>query len=113
VRATAGGLPFSISNEVSATTTDVLPAPATVTATPLNATRITVTWSAVTGATSYKLYQSTSGGPFVQVGALLAPTTTMQVANLTTKTTYMYEVLAVDSGGNLGHLSTPVSATTP
>lgn len=113
VRATAGGLPFSISNEVSATTTDILPAPATVTATPLNATRISVTWSAVTGATSYKIYQSTSGGSFVQVGAVLTPITTMQVANLTTKTTYMYEVLAVDSGGNLGHLSTPVSATTP
>lgn len=112
VRATTGGPPFSTSNEVSVTTPDILAAP-TVTATPANATRMNVSWTAVTGAASYKIFQSTSGGPFVQVGAVLAPTTSMQVANLTTKTTYTYQVLAVDTGGNLGHLSAPVSATTP
>jgi fibronectin type 3 domain-containing protein len=112
VRATTGGPPFSTSNEVTAVTPDVLAAP-TVTATPANATRMNVAWTAVTGATSYQIFQSTAGGPFVLVGSLLAPKTTMQVANLTTKTTYTYQVLAIDSGGNKGHLSTPVSATTP
>ncbi|HET9627825.1 MAG TPA: fibronectin type III domain-containing protein [Kofleriaceae bacterium] len=113
VRTTTGGLPFSTSNEVTSTTPDVLPAPATVTATPVNATRINVAWSAVPGATSYKIFQSKAGAPPTQVGAVLAPQVQLQVANLTTKTTYSYTVLAVDSGGNLGHLSAPVSATTP
>jgi fibronectin type 3 domain-containing protein len=115
VRATTGGDPYSTSNEVMQSTPDVLAAPATVTATAVNANRITVSWSAVTGATSYKVFQSTTGavGPFSQVGAVLSPTTSFQVANLTTKTTYFYEVLAVDAGANLGHLSAPVSATTP
>ncbi|HEX7836974.1 MAG TPA: fibronectin type III domain-containing protein [Kofleriaceae bacterium] len=114
VRATIGGDPYSTSNEVVQSTPDVLAAPATVTATPVSTSRITVSWSAVTGATSYKIFQSTSAtGPFSQVGALLSPATSFQVANLTTKTTYFYEVLAVDGGANLGHLSTPVSATTP
>jgi len=107
-----GGNLGHLSVPVTTTTPDVLPAP-TVTATPVNATRMNVSWTAVTGATSYKIYQSTSGGPFVQVGAVLAATRSMQVANLTTKTTYAYEVLAVDHGGDLGHLSAPVSATTP
>jgi hypothetical protein len=112
VRTTVGGEPFSTSNEVVISTPDVLPAPEPVTATPNTPSRITVTWTAVTGATSYKIFQSTSGGPFVQVGAVLTPTTSMQVANLTAKTTYAYQVLAVDGGANLGHLSTPVLATT-
>lgn len=115
VRATIGGDPYSTSNEVLQTTPDVLAAPATVTATAINATRVGVSWSAVTGATSYKIFQSTTGaaGPFSQVGAVLTPITSFQVANLTTRTTYFYEVLAVDGGANRGHLSTPVSATTP
>jgi hypothetical protein len=115
VRATVGGDPYSTSNEVVQSTPDVLAAPATVTATPVNASRITVAWSAVPGATSYKIFQSTTGaaGPFSQVGAVLSPATSFQVANLTSKTTYFYEVLAVDVGANLGHLSAPVSATTP
>lgn len=112
VRATTGGMPFSTSNEVTSTTPDVLPAPV-VTATPANATRMNVSWTAVDGATSYQVFQSTSGGPFVLVGSVLAPKTTQQVANLTTKTTYTYQVLAIDSGQNKGHLSAPVSATTP
>jgi len=113
VRATIGGDPYSSSNEAVVSTPDVLPAPATVTATRVNATRVTVAWSAVTGATSYKVFQSTTGpaGPFSQIGAVLTPTTTFPVVNLTTGTTYWYEVLAVDSGANLGHLSTPVSVT--
>jgi hypothetical protein len=112
VRTTVGGEPFSTSNEVVISTPDVLPAPEPVTATPNTPSRITVAWTAVAGATSYKIFQSTSGGPFVQVGAVLAPTTSMQIANLTAKTTYAYQVLAVDGGGNLGRLSTPVLATT-
>lgn len=103
------------SNEVCLTTpaTSTTPAPANVTATAISDTRITVAWSAVTGATSYKIFQSTTGpaGPFSQIGAVLTPTTTFPVVNLTTGTTYWYEVLAVDSGANLGHLSTPVSVT--
>ena len=113
VRATIGGDPYSQSNEVVLSTPDVLPAPANVMATPVLPTRVTVSWSAVTGATSYKIFRSSTGatGPFSQVGAVLAPTTSFQSANLTTGTTYWFEVLAVDAGGNLGHLSAPVSAT--
>ena len=111
VRATIGGDPYSQSNEVVQATPDVLPAPA-VAATRVLPTRVAVSWSAVPGATSYKIYRATSAtGPFSQIGAVLAPTTSFQAANLTIGTTYWFEVLAVDGGGNLGHMSAPVSAT--
>lgn len=113
VRAEVSELDSNPSNEVLATTPDVLPAPTGVTATANSSTRVTVAWTAVTGASSYKVYQSTDNTTFVQVSAVLSPTTSVQIANLTTKTTYYYQVLAVDAGGNLGKRSASVMVTTP
>lgn len=83
-------------------------APATVTATPTSATTIVVTWSAVTakgGIANYRVYRN---------GTLVGtPTTlTLQDSGLQSATTYSYTVSAVNSKGEEGHKSKPVSATT-
>jgi len=100
--ATGGGTsnPGGGSNPVGAT------APATpsgLMATAGNA-RVSLTWSASTGATSYHVKRATTtGGPYTQVSA---PTTTtfadMGVAN---GTTYFYVVSAVNSAGESANSS--------
>lgn len=112
VRTTAGGLPYSTSNEVAAKTPDILPAPVGLSATSTSATTVNVLWKQVIGATSYKVLLSTAGGPFVQAATTLPPVTSLVLGKLTTKTNYRIEVQAVDSGDNDGHLTAPVSFTT-
>ncbi|HEY0190415.1 MAG TPA: fibronectin type III domain-containing protein [Kofleriaceae bacterium] len=113
VRTTTGGLPYSTSNEVTATTPDVLAAPTGLTASVVAGPRANVKWNQVAGATSYKVFLSTKGGAFVQVATTLPPVVSVQLAKLTAKTAYRVEVQAVDSGDNDGHLTNPVSFTTP
>jgi hypothetical protein len=70
----------------------------------------TLSWSAVSGATSYTLRRSTTtGGPFTDVAPSLAGTSTVN-AGLTNGTTYFYVVAAVNGCGT-GPNSTQVSAT--
>jgi fibronectin type 3 domain-containing protein len=71
--------------------------------------RVELAWAASTddaGAVSYRVYRN---------GAFVATTTatTWTHADPAEGTTYTYSVRAIDSAGNLGDASTPVSATTP
>src|SRR6185437_15289271 len=98
------------STEVSAT--PMLPSPpavpTSVTAT-AGDTQIVISWTAATGATSYKVKQSlTQGGPYNNVGAPTSPTFTD--TGLTDGTKYFYVVSAVNSGGESAN-SAEVSAT--
>lgn len=87
----------------SAGVTPTLP-PVTVPAAPsgVSATRdmvrVTVTWTAVTGATSYNVYRSTTQGA---QGTLIGSTSTLSFADSTVVngTTYYYQVTAVNSAG--------------
>ncbi|MDO8682598.1 MAG: peptidoglycan-binding protein, partial [Armatimonadota bacterium] len=84
-------------------------APATptgVTATAGNG-QVTVSWSAVSGATKYDIYRL-SGANY----AYFAQTTDTSYANtgLTNGTTYYYEVSALDDSDNESAVSSPVSA---
>jgi O-glycosyl hydrolase/fibronectin type 3 domain-containing protein len=84
--------------------------PTGVGATAQSSTSIVVSWTAVTGATSYMVFRSTtSGGTYVQVGApALSPFTD---DSLSPSTPYYYEVKAVNIKGSSG-FSAVATATT-
>lgn len=107
----AHGLISPQSNERIVTTQAVPAAPTGVTATAAGSTRITVGWTAVSGAEKYYVYQSTSGGPYVLKGTAVAPNVTFSATGLTTHTTYSYEIQVVTANGTSAS-STPASATT-
>ena len=68
-------------------------APTGLTATAASQTQINLSWSAVSGATEYRIYRSTtSGGPYTQVGT--STTTSFSNTGLTCNTTYYYVVRA-------------------
>ena len=103
------------SAQVSASTSapaPVLPAaPAGVTATG-GTTQATITWSAVSGATSYNLYYSTTSGVTKANGSKVTPATTPYVlTGLGAGTTYYFVVTAVNAAGE-GAASAQASAAT-
>jgi fibronectin type 3 domain-containing protein len=85
--------------------------PTNITASAADA-QVTVSWTAVTGASSYNVYRSTSQtGTYTKLGA---PTTTSYVDTVTATGTYYYKASAVSMGGlESGHsASTTVAVTT-
>jgi alpha-tubulin suppressor-like RCC1 family protein/fibronectin type 3 domain-containing protein len=85
-------------------------APTGVSASPGNQ-QVTVSWNAVTGATSYNLYWSTSTGATKSTGTKIAGVTSPYAhTGLTNGTAYYYVVTAVNVGGESGE-SAQVSAT--
>jgi len=73
-------------------------------------TGTTVSWTASAGATSYKIFRSTtSGGPYTQVGT--STTTSFTDSGLTCNTTYFYVVTASNGTCDSGN-SAQASATT-
>jgi cellulose 1,4-beta-cellobiosidase len=108
VEAVNGSGTSASSAQVSALT--VPAAPSGVTATPVSASQVNVSWTATAGATSYTVQRSTtSGGPYTTVGS---PTTnSFSNTGLTAGTTYYYVVEAVNASGTSA-ASTQVSALT-
>ena len=100
----------SRSSAVSATTTPERPSALTVAAQSKSA--ISISWSAVAGATHYKLYRSaTSEGSFTQIGGEIAGTDYVDDNDLAANTSYYYQ-LAACSGNGCSSRSSAVSATT-
>jgi fibronectin type 3 domain-containing protein len=91
-------------------------APAGLTATAVNGTRIDLSWSASTddtGVTGYRVErcQDTGCSTFAQI---LTPTTTsVSDTTVVNTTSYSYRVLALDAAGNTSGYSNIASATTP
>jgi fibronectin type 3 domain-containing protein len=88
-------------------------------ATPVSSTQINLSWTAnptSDGVTNYNVYRGTTAGFTVTPGTTppIATPTTNSYSNtgLTASTTYYYKVAAVDAAGNIGPLSSEVSATT-
>ena len=108
VTATNDGGASAQSGEATATTTPAVPS--NVTPSVGGATSVSLTWSAVTGATSYMIWKSlNSGGPYVRsIGCQSASGT---VTGLLPATTYYFVVSANNAGGQ-GDMSSEVSATT-
>jgi Fibronectin type III domain len=88
------------------------PAPTGLTATAVSETSIVVSWTAVSGATSYVLERAEASAPgsFTQVGGSLAAATYTDNA-VVPGTAYSYRVAAVNSAGT-GTFSGTVSVTT-
>ncbi|HEX4952581.1 MAG TPA: fibronectin type III domain-containing protein [Thermoanaerobaculia bacterium] len=89
-------------------------APTGLTATAVSSSQINLSWTAVSGATSYNVYRSTvSGGPYTNVGS--SATTTFSNTGLTGSTTYFYVVRAVVGceSGNSNQASATTQAPPP
>jgi hypothetical protein len=106
------------SAQASATTNAAPPTP-TVTAAPTGVTatpgtkQVTVSWPAVSGATSYNIYWATSSGVTTVTGTKITGATSPAVLNnLSDGTTYYYIVTAVNGVGESAP-SAQVSAATP
>ena len=118
VTAVNGAGESATSAQVAATTLVAAPPPATPPAAPsgVGATggneQVTVSWPAVTGATSYNIYWSTSAGVTTATGTRIAGATSPFVhTGRTANTAYFYIVTAVNSAGE-SSASSEVSATT-
>lgn len=117
VRAINNGRRGPASAEVSATTSATTPTP-TVPAAPAGVTatggtkQVTISWAAVTGATSYNLYSSTTTGVTTTNGTKISGVTSPTVhTGLTDSTTYFYIVTGLNSAGESA-ASVQVAATT-
>jgi hypothetical protein len=86
-------------------------APTGLTATAAGANQINLSWTAVSGATQYNVYRSTtSGGPYTSVGTVTG--TTFSNTGLSCNTAYHYVVRAANSSSCESGNSTQASATT-
>ena len=109
----AGGTDTAASSEIWLKTLTAPAAPTGLTATALGASKIDLSWSAVAGATSYKVYQSSAANVQIIVANAKSTTTTTttQLTGLTASAKYYFKVTAVGATGeSLG--STEASATT-
>ena len=98
------------SNEASATPEpSIPPAPATLLATPGNAT-VTLNWTASSGATSYSVFRGTSSGGEGSTAIGTSTGTSYTDSSVTNGTTYFYTVKAVNTAGTSGS-SIEASAT--
>jgi len=117
VRAINNGRRGPASAEVSATTSGTTPAP-TIPAAPTGASaaggtkQATISWTAVTGASSYNLYWSTTTGVTTANGTKISGVSSPAVhTGLSDSTTYFYVLTAVNSAGESA-ASVQLAATT-
>jgi fibronectin type 3 domain-containing protein len=108
-------LPSTCVSVTPAPTTCVPPAaPTGVTSSGTTQTSTTISWSASSGATSYKIFRATtSGGPYTQVGT--SATTSFANSGLTCNTSYFYVVTASNGtcdSGNSAQTTVTTSACT-
>ena len=100
-----------MSNEASATPKLALPAaPAGLTATPGDA-QITLSWTAVPGATGYNVYRGGATGPESTTPIVTALKTTTYInINLVNGTPYFFKIAALNAAG-AGPMSNEATAT--
>ncbi|MGO8670645.1 MAG: fibronectin type III domain-containing protein [Capsulimonadaceae bacterium] len=87
------------SNEAFATPESTIPASPTGLTAAAGNTQVSLTWTAVTVATSYNVYRATSSGAEGTTAVGSSTTTTYTDLGLTNGVTYFYTVAAVDAGG--------------
>jgi len=92
--------------------TTLLPAPSGLIAEPVLPSTIRISWNAVNGAGSYKIYRSTSlTGSFINIDTVT--TTSYNDTGRLLSTTYYYRVSAINSGNIEGVQSALVSTSIP
>jgi hypothetical protein len=86
------------------------PAAPVITATAASSTSVTVSWGAVTGATSYDVYRETTiGGGFVFLTNTMTTSSTDNSASA--NTAYLYRVVAKNSGGSSPNSNSDLATT--
>ncbi|GHU71586.1 hypothetical protein FACS189450_07840 [Spirochaetia bacterium] len=92
--------------------TGYFPAPSSITASADSADSVTVSWNAVTGADSYKVYRAASpDGTYTSIGT--SATTSYGDTGLSAGTIYYYKVSAVSTYGESAQSSYASSKTKP
>ena len=109
VRAVNGGGAGAASNEAAATLVSDAPAGLTASA---GVRQVSLSWSAVSGATSYNIYQGTSAGGESVLPVAGVTGTGAVVGGLADGATYFFVVRAVNAGGT-GAASNEASALLP
>ena len=100
------------SAEVTGTSASTTAAPTGLVATAASSTQINLTWNAVSGANSYRLFRSAAhGGPYDPVS--WTSTNSYSNGGLSPTATYYYVVVAYSSTGGTSPNSAEASATTP
>jgi hypothetical protein len=89
-----------------------LQSPQNLTASSVTPTTLTLTWTAVVGATTYRVQQSSDAGVTWTNVATDPSTPTKNITGLTLSTAYRYRVAAIVSGV-LSTYSLPINVTTP
>ena len=89
-----------------------LPAPTNLTATAIAGRTVTLSWSLVPSAVSYRVYQSVAGAAYVPSAMSTQTTTSAVISGLNPMTTYTFVVVAMDAFGNQGPPSTALAVTT-
>lgn len=107
---------FSLFAPLVATDASAPDTPSGLAATAASTTAMTLTWTQVSGATSYDIYRSsTSGGTFSRLGSeptvSSGSTTTYSDTGLSAGTTYYYKITSLNSSGESA-ASSEVSGTT-
>ena len=113
VRATNNGTLGSASSYKTVKTVDTAPGVPSISSAAVNKNKVTLTWSKVSGASSYKVYmlKGSSGTPTTLAASGITGTS-YTVTGLDKKTTYRFAVSAVSSGGVESAKSSAVNATT-
>jgi photosystem II stability/assembly factor-like uncharacterized protein/phosphodiesterase/alkaline phosphatase D-like protein len=117
VRALNAGWTTANSNVITVSTSPNNPPPTASAATAVTTTGFTANWSAVVGATAYRLDVATDVG----FGSIIAGYSDLDVGNVTTYpvtgrspgTTYYYRVRAVSGGGTSGNSNVITVSTVP
>ena len=87
--------------------------PTHVSATPINATEVDLTWDAMTGADSYTLTVSTNNGVSYSALASGLNTTSYQDVHATAGTSHLFKVVAVDATGSSSAGTSNAALTVP
>jgi len=96
-----------------ATGATTMAAPINVSLATMTSNTVTLTWSPVTNAASYRINASTSAsGPWTQATITNPTTTGATVTGLSPSTVYFFQVSAVDASGNVGTPSLTVTGST-
>ncbi|HEY5934300.1 MAG TPA: fibronectin type III domain-containing protein [Kofleriaceae bacterium] len=102
----------AMSPSTCATTPTAPPPPDSILASQSSTTSVTVSWSAVTGATKYYVFQAGSAnGTYTFINTAVAPSTSLSVGGLTAMTTYCFKV-QTDSANGTSALSAPACNNT-
>jgi Bacterial Ig-like domain (group 3) len=103
---------FDTSTSATLTQAVTLLPPSSVDAFASTTTEVTIAWSPVANAASYRVERSGDGALYAPIATVAAPRVTIQDTSVNVNASYLYRVIVIDSAGNAGLPSTSDVATT-